>query len=152
MAEIKKIVRIAKVDLKGDKKLCIALTKIKGVSFMLNNAIINALKLNPDEQLGALSEVQLNKIKNVLENPSKYGIPSWLYNRRKDLMTGEDKHLIGVNIGLQVREDIKRMQATRSYRGFRHGVGLKVRGQRTRAHPRKGRALGVKRRKGKKGN
>jgi len=150
MPELKKIVRIAKVDIKGDRKLRVALTKIRGVGFMFSNAITKALDLDPDTQIGALSDGQLKKIVDVLENPAKYNIPSWLYNRRKDLLTGEDKHLVGVNIGLQVREDIKRMQATKSYKGFRHGAGLKVRGQRTKAHPRKGRALGVIRRKGKK--
>ena len=148
---IKKIVRLARVDLKGEKKIVEALKGIKGVSYMLSNAIVQTLGLDPETPVGALSPKQLDAIKGVLDNPQSVNIPSWLLNRRFDPESGEDKHLYGPDIDLQLRFDIKRMQANKSYKGFRHAVGLKVRGQKTKAHPRKGRALGVKKKKVKSG-
>ncbi len=147
MAEVKRIVRLAKIDISGERKLRVALTKVKGVGFMFGNALLNVLGLNPDEKLGLLTDAQLKALSDAIEHPEKYNIPHWMYNRRKDVVTGEDKHLVGVEIGLQLREDIKRMQGVKSYKGYRHGAGLKVRGQKTKSHPRKGRALGVTRKK-----
>ncbi len=69
--------------------------------------------------------------------------PSWFLNRRKDVETGEDKHLITSDIAFTVRNDVEREKATNSWRGFRHMYGLKVRGQRTRTTGRKGGAVGV---------
>ena len=64
-------------------------------------------------------------------------------NRRKDVETGEDKHLITSDIDFTVRNDVEREKATGSWRGYRHMFGLKVRGQRTRCTGRKGGAVGV---------
>jgi len=43
--------------------------------------------------------------------------------------------------------DIKRLKKVKSYRGMRHAFGLPVRGQRTRSHFRKGRSVGVQKKK-----
>ena len=65
-------------------------------------------------------------------------------NRRKDLESGKNLHLITSDIELTVRNDIEREKTTNSWRGIRHMFGLKVRGQRTRTTGRKGGAVGVK--------
>jgi len=54
---------------------------------------------------------------------------------------------------LQTEFDIKRLKKIKSYRGLRHVLGQPVRGQRTRGHFRKNKAVGVtgKAKKGKKG-
>ncbi|GAG60554.1 unnamed protein product, partial [marine sediment metagenome] len=46
-----------------------------------------------------------------------------------------------------VKRDIERMRRLRSWKGYRHGFGLKVRGQRTRSTGRKGLVVGVIRKK-----
>jgi small subunit ribosomal protein S13 len=46
-----------------------------------------------------------------------------------------------------VRNDIEREKRTKSWRGVRHTLGLKVRGQRTRTTGRTGMTVGVTRRK-----
>ena len=46
---------------------------------------------------------------------------------------------------LQNEFDIRRLKKIKSYKGIRHSLGQPVRGQRTKAHFRKGRAVGVKR-------
>ena len=68
-------------------------------------------------------------------------------NRRKDLYTGKDLHLIGSEIDLIKREDINLLKKIRAYRGIRHEKGLPVRGQRTRSHKRTGLTVGVIRKK-----
>lgn len=140
---MKKIVRIRKVDLPGDKKVGSVICKIKGINFMTSNALLHSLNIDKHALLGDLSDSDVEHLKTAIDNPSVINMPKWLLNRRNDLDTGVDMHLTGMDLPLKVREDVKVMQETRSYKGFRHGAGLKVRGQRTKAHPRKGSAVGV---------
>jgi small subunit ribosomal protein S13 len=94
--------------------------------------------------MGFLSSAEVEKIEDTLKNPVKYDIPLWLLNRRKDRETGNDLHLLGSDLLLQTKNDIDQMKKIRSWKGFRHSYGLKVRGQRTRTTGRKGKAIGVR--------
>ena len=123
--------------------MIIGLTQIKGVGYMFANSIINSLKINSELRIGNLSNEQVKSIENIIQNPLSSNFPSWFLNRRKDIETGEDKHLITSDIDFTVRNDVEREKATGSWRGYRHMFGLKVRGQRTRCTGRKGGAVGV---------
>ncbi|HIA26092.1 MAG TPA: 30S ribosomal protein S13 [Candidatus Nitrosopelagicus sp.] len=137
------MVRILGNDIPGDKKMVIALTQIKGVGYMFANSIINNLKIDSSIRIGNLSNELIKSIENIIQNPTSSNFPSWFLNRRKDVETGEDKHLITSDIDFTVRNDVEREKATGSWRGYRHMFGLKVRGQRTRCTGRKGGAVGV---------
>jgi len=144
--EIQKIIRIGEADLDGTKPVAVAIRKIKGVSFMFSNAVANICNFG-EKKLGELSEEEIEKLKDVLKNPQKYKIPEWCYNRRKDPLTGENKHLIGSSLEITKKMDIDMMKKIRCYKGIRHALGLPVRGQRTRSSFRKGATVGVKRKK-----
>ncbi len=141
--EYNHIVRIVGNDIPGEKKILIGLTQIRGIGYNFANAILDSLKISPNTNIGYLSDSQVQSIEKILKNPSEVNFPSWFLNRRKDVETGEDKHLITSDIAFTVRNDIEREKATNSWRGFRHMYGLKVRGQRTRTTGRKGGAVGV---------
>ena len=152
MAEIKQIVRLISVDVDGSTKTFLALAKIHGISYNFSNAICNYLNLDKYSQIGTLSEEQLKQVEDVIKNPLQHGFPKFMLNRRKDIETGEDKHLIASDLKLRKEFDIKRMKNIRSYKGVRHALGLPVRGQSTRSHFHKGKSLGVKKpKKSKKG-
>ena len=123
--------------------MIVGLTQIRGVGYMFANTILNVLKINPDQRIGYLSPEQVKSIESIIKNPSASNFPSWFLNRRKDVETGEDKHLITSDIAFTVRNDIEREKTSGSWRGIRHMFGLKVRGQRTRCTGRKGGAVGV---------
>jgi len=141
--EFKQIIRLGNVDLKGEKSTYFSLTKIKGVSNGFANALCNVLKLDKYEKIGALSDDQIEKLRDAIKNPKKYNIKSWLFNRQKDFDSGEDKHLISSDLKLRKDFDIKRLRMIKCYRGVRHGVGLPLRGQRTKSNFRKGATVGV---------
>jgi len=141
--EFRHIVRVTDTDIDGSLKVGYALTKIKGVSISLANAVLKKAGINPEIRLGSLSEEQVKKIEDVLLNPAKYGIPSWLLNRRKDLETGKDLHLLSSDLDLRTKMDIDLMKKIKSWKGYRHAYGLKVRGQRTRTTGRTGKTVGV---------
>ena len=123
--------------------MIVGLTQIRGVGYMFANTILNVLKINPNQRIGHLSPEQINSIESIIKNPSASNFPSWFLNRRKDVETGEDKHLLTSDIAFTVRNDIEREKTSGSWRGIRHMFGLKVRGQRTRCTGRKGGAVGV---------
>ncbi len=139
----KHIVRIAGVDIEGELLLPYGLAKIKGIGYHTGLALARKLGLDPHLRIGYLSEEDIEKIEDAVNNPSKYGLPSWYLNRRKDYKTGEDRHLIGADLIYEAREDIERMMRIRSWKGIRHQLGLKVRGQRTHTTGRLGPVVGV---------
>ena len=131
-------------DMQGTLKTVYALTNIKGVSLSLASAILKKAEVNPDLRVGFLTETDLNKIEEIIREPTKYGLPAWLFNRRKDAETGKDVHLISADLVLRNKTDVDDQKAIRSWRGYRHAYGLKVRGQRTKTTGRAGKSLGVK--------
>ncbi|MBS7616691.1 30S ribosomal protein S13 [Candidatus Bathyarchaeota archaeon] len=142
--EFRHILRIIDTDVDGTLKTPYALRKLKGISLNLANAILKKAGVNPETRAGFLTEEEVEKIEEIIKEPIKYGIPNWLLNRRKDLETGKDMHLISADLILRNKMDIEQMKEMKSWRGYRHAYGLKVRGQRTRTTGRKGKALGVK--------
>jgi len=145
--EQEKIIRIMQADIPGGKQIYAGLTKVKGVSWSLANALCNKLKIDKKRKVSSLSAGEIEKITSFLTNPP---LPGFLLNRRRELDSGKDRHLIGSDLDLKKEFDIKRLKKIKSYRGLRHALGQPTRGQRTRAHFRtKGRAVGVIK-KGKK--
>ncbi len=139
-------IRIARTNLDGAKKSVYALSDVKGIGIRLAKVIVEKAGLDPDTRLGFLSDGEVGKIENILENPAKHDVPGWLFNRRWDRETGNDIHLIGPEIDLHAKADLDLMKSMNSWRGYRHSYGLKVRGQKTRTTGRKRKALGVKKR------
>ena len=75
-------------------------------------------------------------------------IPAWFLNRQKDYKTGKNSQAFSNNLGAKLREDLERLKKIRAHRGLRHYWGLRVRGQRTKTTGRKGRTVGVSKKKG----
>lgn len=106
--------RIAGVDLPNDKRIEIALTYIYGIGNTSASEIIKATGINPDTRVKDLSEDEVAKIRDQIENN---------YNVEGDLRR-------------EVSLNIKRLTEIGCYRGRRHRMGLPVRGQRTKTNAR----------------
>lgn len=145
--EFKQIVRLAGVDLDGTVSAAYALGRIEGIGIRLGRVILSSVGVKPETRLGFLTETDVQRIETAIRNPEKLNIPEWLLNRRKDLETGENLHLTGSDLELRTKSDIGYMKNIKSWRGYRHAYGLKVRGQRTRTTTRKGKAVGVRRKR-----
>jgi small subunit ribosomal protein S13 len=130
-------------DIPGEKKLTIGLTQIKGIGYNFATAILDTLKINPNSNVGYLTDSDVQAIEKLITDPSSSNFPQWFLNRRKDVETGNDIHILTSDIDFTLRNDIERERITSSWRGYRHMYGLKVRGQRTRCTGRKGGAVGV---------
>ena len=146
MAEIKHFVRIVNTDIPGNKPVISALTKVHGIGINFASAVCAVSGINIESKTGNLSDEQIKRLNEVVLNPGTYGIPSWMFNRKKDYDTNEDKHLLTGNLGFAQENDLKRLKKIKTLRGIRHQKGLPVRGQRTRSNFRKskGKVIGVK--------
>jgi small subunit ribosomal protein S13 len=142
--EYRYIVRIMGTDVTGTLKTSYAVAQIKGVSASLSNAVLKKAGVGPDTRVGLLADSDVAKIEDVIRDPAKYGIPSWMFNRRKDSDSGKDMHILSADLAFKTKTDIDGAKEIRSWRGYRHAYSLKVRGQRTKTTGRAGKALGVK--------
>jgi small subunit ribosomal protein S13 len=143
-SEFRHLVRISGKDLDGGKKLIVALSDLKGVGYNFAQVITSRLSLDPRVRLGTLTEEQLKEVEVAIQSTTKSGLPAWFYNRRKDPETGEARQLLGSDLDFIQKNDIDEEKNIQSWKGVRHGLGLKVRGQRTRTTGRKGRTVGVR--------
>lgn len=143
----KEIIRILRTNIDGTLPIRFGLVKIKGVGLRFSQAVLRIANIDPTIRIGLISEKDIKRIEEIIEEPIKNGIPNWMVNRQKDLRTGEYLHITGPRLELTVKRDIERMRRLRSWKGYRHGFGLKVRGQRTRSTGRKGLVVGVIRKK-----
>lgn len=114
--------RIAGVNLPLEKKIEYALPYIYGVGHTTSKKILLQTNVNPDKRVKELSDQEIKRIANALEDKTLEG----------DLRQTEFRN-------------IKRLKDIKSYRGIRHKLGLPVRGQQTRTNAvtRKGKNIAV---------
>ena len=137
------IMRLAETSLDGNKPVGIAIRRVKGIGIMFSNALMDKSDFG-GKKLGELSDQELKALEDMIANPTKHGIPAWMFNRRKDPLTAKDKHISVSELVFQGKLDINELKKIKCYRGMRHGLGLTVRGQRTRGSFRKsGKVVGV---------
>lgn len=138
------LVRILGFDLPGSKTLYPGLTRIKGVSWSISNAVCTKLNFPKNRKISDLSKDEIAKIESFLR---EMPVPDFLKNRRFDPETGKTSHRVATDLDITRDFDIKRLKKIKSYKGIRHSARLPVRGQRTRSHFRtkKGTSTGIKR-------
>lgn len=106
--------RISGVDLPRDKRVAIGLTYLYGIGQKTADTIIEQAGIDPETRINALTEEQVTKLRNIIENGYKV----------EGSLRGE------VNL------NVKRLMDVGCYRGLRHRRGLPSRGQRTRTNAR----------------
>lgn len=106
--------RIAGVDLPARKRAEIGLTYIYGIGRTRSKSILFRAGINPDTKVAELTEEQVSKIRQILE----------------------DEGAVEGDLRKELSMNIKRLIEMGSYRGLRHRRGLPVRGQRTHTNSR----------------
>ena len=145
--DYKHIVRVSGSDIDGQENLLQGLTRVKGVGLRLSRAILTKLEMDPSQRLGFLKDADIKKIEKIIKDPVASDFPDWYVNRPRDRMSGRMLHLTGSDLDFAHRNDIDRLRRIKSWRGVRHSLGLRVRGQHTRTTGRGGMAVGVSRKK-----
>ncbi|MBT4863808.1 MAG: 30S ribosomal protein S13 [Planctomycetaceae bacterium] len=106
--------RIQGVDVPNPKPTYVALTYLFGIGRTQSIGICFALGIDPQRKAKELTEDEIARINNHLEN----------------------EHMIEGALRRHVQQNIARLRDVHTYRGLRHRRGLPVRGQRTRTNAR----------------
>ena len=139
--------RNLRTQVDGNAKIEHALTQIMCVGRRFAQVVVKVAGIDPKLRIGAIQEKDLKRIEEIIISPVEHGVPNWMVNRAKDLRTGEDLHVISNKLEITVKRDIDRMKRIKSYKGVRHHLHLKVRGQKTKSTGRHGLVVGVMRRR-----
>ncbi|KAJ1512806.1 ribosomal 40S subunit protein S18B [Coelomomyces lativittatus] len=142
------ILRVLNTNLDGKTKIMFALTSIKGVGRRYANIVCKKAQVDLNKRAGELTADELKRIVTIIQNPLQYNIPKWFLNRQKDIRTGEYSQNVSNAVDNTLREDLERLKKIRAHRGLRHYWGLRVRGQHTKTTGRRGRTVGVSKKKG----
>jgi small subunit ribosomal protein S13 len=135
-----RIIRILQTDVPGTKSVYAGITRIRGVSWAISNAVCFLSGIDKNKKIESLTKDEIHKLEETIKNGK---FPNFLLNRRKDFSTGVDSHIIGSDLELVRELDVKRLKKIRSFKGLRHATGQPTRGQRTRSHFRTNRKRGV---------
>ena len=146
-SEFTHILRIQNTNIKGKDKVMYGITAIKGIGRRFANIVLKVAGVDLRKRAGEMTEAEINKINDIIAKPTDWGIPKWFLNRPSDPVEGTSTQLIANQVDSKLRDDLERLKKIRAHRGLRHHWGLKVRGQHTCSTGRRGRTLGVQRKK-----
>merc|ERR1711860_481767 len=141
------ILRVLNTNIDGRRKIMFAITSIKGVGRRFSNVVCKKANVDITKRAGELSEEEVERIITVMSNPRQYKIPDWFLNRQKDVKDGRFSQVLSNSLDNKLREDLERLKKIRAHRGLRHYWGLRVRGQHTKTTGRRGRTVGVAKKK-----
>ena len=141
------ILRIMNTNVDGKQKIPFALTAIRGCGRRYAVLVCRKADVDVNKRAGELSEEEVERVVTIMQNPRQYKIPDWFLNRQKDIKDGKYSQLLANALDNKLREDLERLKKIRTHRGLRHYWGLRVRGQHTKTTGRRGRTVGVAKKK-----
>ncbi|KAJ1720086.1 ribosomal 40S subunit protein S18B [Coemansia erecta] len=141
------MLRLLNTNVDGNINIMYALTKIKGVGRRYSNIVLKKADVDISKRAGELTPDELERVMDIIQNPLQYKIPAWFLNHQRDHTDGSTTQLVANNVDIQLRNDLERLKKIRSNRGIRHYWGLRVRGQHTKTTGRRGRTVGVTKKK-----
>jgi len=142
------ILRVMNTNIDGRRKIMFAMTSIKGCGRRFSNIVCKKADVDMTKRAGELSDEEVERIVTIMNNPRQYKIPDWFLNRQKDIKDGKFSQVLANGLDNKMREDLERLKKIRAHRGLRHYWGLRVRGQHTKTTGRRGRTVGVSKKKG----
>lgn len=142
------ILRVMNTNIDGRRKIMFAMTSIKGCGRRFSNIVCKKADVDMSKRAGECTEEEVERIVTIMHNPRQYKIPDWFLNRQKDIKDGKFSQVLANGLDNKMREDLERLKKIRAHRGLRHYWGLRVRGQHTKTTGRRGRTVGVSKKKG----
>jgi small subunit ribosomal protein S13 len=105
--------RISGVDIPDNERAEIGLTRFYGIGRSNVKLLAEKSKINLDTRIKDLNRDDISRLMKIMED-----------------------FLVEGDLKREIRENIERLKAIKTYRGIRHIVGLPVRGQRTKSNAR----------------
>ncbi|KAK4407150.1 40S ribosomal protein S18 [Sesamum angolense] len=136
------ILRVQNTNVDGKQKIMFALTSIKGIGRRFANIVCKKADIDMNKRAGELSNAEIDSLMVIVANPRQFKIPDWFLNRKKDYKDGKFSQVTSNALDMKLRDDLERLKI-RNHRGLRHYWGLRVRGQHTKTTGRRGKTVGV---------
>ena len=146
-AQFTHILRVLNTNIEGRQKVAYALTAVKGVGRRYSTVVCKKAGVDTSKRAGELTTEELERLVSVIQNPREHKIPDWFLNRQKDVRDGTYSQVLANGLDNKMREDLERLKKIKVHRGLRHFWGLRVRGQHTKTTGRRGRTVGVSKKK-----
>merc|ERR1719194_137015 len=147
-SEFQHILRVLNTNIDGRHKVPFAITAIRGIGRRFANIVCKKAEVDLNKRAGELNNDEIERLVTIIQNPRQFKVPDWMLNRKKDFKDGKYSQVVSNTLDMKLREDLERLKKIRAHRGLRHYWGLRVRGQRTKTTGRKGRTVGVSKKKG----
>ncbi|KAK1681909.1 hypothetical protein QYE76_042757 [Lolium multiflorum] len=141
--EFQHILRVQNTNVDGKQKIMFALTAIKGIGRRYSNIACKKADIDMNKRAGELTGEELDRVMNVVQYPRSFKIPDWFLNRKKDYKDGKFSQVTSNAVDMKLRDDLERLKKIRNHRGLRHYWGVRVRGQHTKTTGRRGKTVGV---------
>ncbi|KAL6214691.1 hypothetical protein ACLB2K_014123 [Fragaria x ananassa] len=141
--EFQHILRVLNTNVDGKQKIMFAMTSIKGIGRRLANIVCKKADVDMNKRAGELSAAEIDNLMTIVGNPRQFKIPDWFLNRKKDYKDGRYSQVVANALDMKLRDDLERLKKIRNHRGLRHYWGLRVRGQHTKTTGRRGKTVGV---------
>ncbi|XVF39036.1 hypothetical protein PTKIN_Ptkin01aG0003200 [Pterospermum kingtungense] len=141
--EFQHILRVLNTNVDGKQKIMFALTSIKGIGRRFANIVCKKADVDMNKRAGELTAQELDNLMTIVANPRQFKIPDWFLNRQKDYKDGKYSQVVSNALDMKLRDDLERLKKIRNHRGLRHYWGLRVRGQHTKTTGRRGKTVGV---------
>ncbi|KAK9806669.1 hypothetical protein WJX73_006275 [Symbiochloris irregularis] len=137
------ILRVLNTNVDGKQKIMFALTSIKGIGRRFANLVCKKAEVDMNKRAGELSAQELESLMVIVANPRTFKVPDWFLNRQKDHKDGRFSQVTSSALDTKLRDDLERLKKIRNHRGLRHYWGLRVKGQHSKTTGRRGRTVGV---------
>jgi len=104
------ILRLLNTNVDGKRKVQYALTEIKGVGRRYSNIVFKKADVDLKKRAGDLNSDELERIVNIMQNPTQFKIPLWFLNRQKDIVDGKYGQILSNNVDSKLRDDLERLR------------------------------------------
>ena len=141
------ILRVLNTNIEGRQKIAYGLTSVKGCGRRYAAVACKKAGIDIAKRAGELTTEELERLVSVMQNPREHKIPDWFLNRQKDVRDGTYSQALANALDSKLRDDLERLKKIKVHRGLRHFWGVRVRGQHTKTTGRRGRTVGVSKKK-----
>ncbi|KAF9622641.1 hypothetical protein IFM89_032540 [Coptis chinensis] len=149
MEDFQHNLRVLNTNVDGKKKILFALTSLSKVLVVVckkADVDMNRTKASAQMPVQFNSIGRAGELENlmvIVANPRQFKIPDWFLNRKKDYKDGRYSQVVSNALDMKLRDDLEWLKKIRNHCGPRHYWGVWVRGQHTKTTGRRGKTVGV---------
>ncbi|KAH0503017.1 40S ribosomal protein S18 [Microtus ochrogaster] len=141
------ILRVLNTNIDGRRKIAFAITAIKGVGRRYAHVVLRKADIEPHQEGWRAHGGRGGACDHHHAESPAVQDPRLVLEQTEGCEGREVQPGSGQRLDNKLREDLERLKKIRAHRGLRHFWGLRVQGQHTKTTGRRGRTVGVSKKK-----